>query len=51
MIEFVLTKADVTHLSVVEDTTVVDKGNTPKRAYSITNTNSINAPGVCRLNS
>ena len=49
MMELVLTKQDVTHLSIVDDATVVDNGNSTKRAYTITNTNIIDAPGVCRI--
>lgn len=35
MIEFVLTKEDVTRLSIVDDVTVVDNGHSTKRAYTL----------------
>lgn len=37
MIEIVLTKVDVTHLSIVDEVTVVDNGNSPKKAYTLKN--------------
>lgn len=46
MIEFVLTKEDATHLSIVDDVTVVDNGSNPKRAYTIINTDVMDALGV-----
>lgn len=49
MMELVLTKQDVTHLSIVDDATVVDNGNRTKRAYTLTNLDVLDAPGVCRI--
>ena len=49
MIELVLTKEDVTHLSIVDDVTVVDNGNNPKKAYTLKNLEVLDAPGVCRI--
>lgn len=46
MMELVLTKQDVTHLSIVNDATVVDNGHNPKKAYTLTNTEVVDAPGV-----
>ncbi len=48
MIELVLTKEDITHLSIVDAATVVDNGDIPKSAYTITDPDVMDAPGVCR---
>lgn len=47
MIELVLTKEDVTHLSIVDDVTVVNNGNNPKKAYTLKNLEVLDALGVC----
>lgn len=49
MMELVLTKQDVTHLSIVDDATVVDNGHNPKKAYTLTNPEVVDALGVCRI--
>lgn len=49
MIELVLTKQDLIHLSIVDDATVVDNGRNPKKAYTLTNPEVVDAPGVCRI--
>lgn len=49
MMELVLTKQDVTHLSIVDDATVVDNGHNPKKAYTLTNPEVVDAPSVCRI--
>jgi hypothetical protein len=49
MLEFVLTKEDVTHLNIVDDVTVVDNGHDPKKAYTLKNLEVLDAPGVCRI--
>lgn len=49
MMELVLTKQDVTHLSIVDDATIVDNGHNPKKAYTLTNLEELDAPGVCRI--
>lgn len=49
MIEFVLTKEDVTHLIIVDEVTVVDNGHSTKRAYTLKNLDVLDAPGVCRI--
>lgn len=46
MIEFVLTKEDVTRLSIVDDVTVVDNGHSTKRAYTLKNSGVLDAPGA-----
>lgn len=48
MIEFVLTKEDVTHLNIVDDVTVVDNGHSPKKAYTLKNPDVLDANGVAR---
>lgn len=48
MIEFVLTKEDTTHLSVVDEVTVVDNGHSPKKAYTLKNPDVLDANGVIR---
>lgn len=45
MIEFVLTKEDVTHLSIVDEVTIVDNGHNPKKAYTLENPDVLDAPG------
>ena len=49
MLELVLTKQDLIHLSIVDDATVVDNGCNPKKAYALTNLEVLDAPGVCRI--
>lgn len=49
MMELVLTKHDVTHLSIVDDATVVDNGHNPKKAYTLTDLEVLDALGVCRI--
>lgn len=48
MIELVLTKVDVTHLSIVDEVTVVDNGHRTKRAYTLKNPDVLDANGVTR---
>lgn len=49
MLELVLTKQDLIHLSIVDDDTVVDNGHNPKKAYTLTNPEVVDAPGVFRI--
>lgn len=49
MMELVLTKQDVMHLSIVDDATVVNNGHNPKKAYTLTNLEELDAPWVCRI--
>nr|DAN69407.1 MAG TPA: hypothetical protein [Caudoviricetes sp.] len=46
MIEFVLTKEDVTHLNIVDDNTVADAESNPKKAYTLKNQEVLDAPGA-----
>lgn len=48
MIEFVLTKEDATHLSIVDEVTIVDNGHSTKRAYTLKNSGVLDANGVTR---
>lgn len=49
MLELVLTKQDLIHLSIVDDATVVDNDHNPKKVYTLTNLEVLDAPGVCRI--
>lgn len=49
MIELVLTKDDLTHLTAIDGTTVLDSGVDPKKAYTLINPDMLDAPGVCRV--
>lgn len=49
MIEFVLTKEDVTCLSIADDVTVVDNGHSTKRAYTLKNSDVLDANSVTRI--
>lgn len=48
MLELVLTKADLSSLTIVDTETVADSGSNPKKAYTLKNTDVLDAPGVCR---
>lgn len=43
MIEFVLTKEDITHLCIVDEVTIVDNGHSTKRAYTLKNSGVLDA--------
>lgn len=48
MLELVLTKADLSGLTIVDSDTVVDSGSTPAKAYTLENPGLLDAPGVCQ---
>lgn len=48
MLELVLTKADLSSLTIVDTETVVDSGSNPKKAYTLKNPGLLDAPGVCQ---
>lgn len=46
MLELVLTKADLSSLTIVDAETVADSGSNPKKAYTLKNPGLLDAPGV-----
>ena len=48
MLELVLTKADLSGLTIVDSDTVIDSGSTPAKAYTLENPGLLDAPGVCQ---
>lgn len=48
MLELVLTKVDLSGLTIVDSDTVADSGSNPKKAYTLENPGLLDAPGVCQ---
>lgn len=49
MLELVLTKADLSGLTIVDSDTVVDSGITPAKAYTLENPGLLDAPACAKL--
>lgn len=49
MLELVLTKADLSGLTIVDSDTVADSGSNPKKAYTLENSGLLDAPACVKL--